>query len=365
MGTKIIEQDRDWELVKQQLPEGWQQAAFETRAIKIARGPLADPEMALRMMLGHAVSNRSRRDFVAHAREVGLLAISDVSLFRKEMRSSDWLEWIADSMLEETLAALPESPLRLRIVDATCASRPGSTGTDFRLHLCMDLLHRQFTKAELTDAKGGETLKRFPVVPGDLFVGDRVYATPDGIDHVSRERGHVLVRANASSLPLFTADGAKTDFLALARSLSPGGSMEVDAAVCPQSHEAIVGRLCIQALPEKQARKAAKRVRRAKNRKDGRPAGRVAIESAKYIFIFTTVPRSMMTLPQVFAVYRLRWQVELAFKTMKTVLQFDELPNHRFETSRCWLLCKLVGALILQRLALGAGAVPPCGELAA
>jgi hypothetical protein len=363
MRTKIIERDREWESVKKLLPEGWQQAAFEKRAIRIPRGPLGKPETALRMMLGHAVSNRSRRDFVAHAREVGLLTVSDVSLFRKERRSSDWLEWIADSMLEETLSALPESPLRLRIVDATCASRPGSTGTDFRLHLCMDLPYRRFTKAELTDAQGGETLKRFSVVPGDLFVGDRAYATPEGIGHVFRGQGYVLVRANASSLPLFTADGAKIDFLALARGLAPGESMEVDAAVCPKSHEAVVGRLCIQALPEKEARKAAKRVTRAKNRKDGRAAGHVAIESAKYIFIFTTVPRSMMTLPQVFAVYRLRWQVELAFKTMKTVLQFDELPNHLFETSRCWLLCKLVGALILQRLALGA--VPPCGELAA
>ena len=66
-----------------------------------------------------------------------------------------------------------------------------------------------------------------------------------------------------------------------------------------------------------------------------------------------------MTTAQVFATYRLSWQVELAFKTLKTVLKFDELPNRLPDTGRTWLLAKLICALLLQRLVERESAIPP------
>ena len=71
------------------------------------------------------------------------------------------------------------------------------------------------------------------------------------------------------------------------------------------------------------------------------------------------MPPVLMTTAQCFATYRLRWQVELAFKMLKTVLQFDELPNRLPETARTWLLAKLVCALLLDRLAHRRVAIPP------
>ena len=325
-------------------------------------GPLADPETLLRMLLGRAASDGSLRAVVAHARQTGLCSVSDVALHKREKRCADWLEWIADDMLAETMAGLPSSPLRMRLVDATCACRPGSTMADFRLHVTVDLPTRCFVQAQLTDNHGGESFERMAVEPGDLLVGDRIYGVAGSIAHVTNEGGLVLVRINGSSLPMWSKeDGARLDPLVLARALDAGEMTEIPVEIRPPEGDAISGRLCILALPAEQAAKAQERVRRTKLR-GGKRLGERAIESAKYVFLFTTAPRNLMTTAQACAAFRLRWQVELAFKTLKTVLKFDELPNRLPDTGRTWLLAKLICALLLQRLAERKSAIPPSGD---
>jgi len=356
METTLL--DCEWPLLVEELPANWKQSARWTRAIVMDDGPLADPEKLLRMLLGRAASDGSLRAVVAHAREVGLCNVSDVALHKREKRCADWLEWIVDDMLAETMAGLPSSPLRMLLVDATCASRPGSTMADFRLHVSVELPARRFTKAELTDNRGGESFERMQVEPGELLVGDRIYGTANSIAHVTTAGGLVLVRINASSLPVWGFDGTRLDPLVLTRALNPGEMTEIPVEVRPQTGGTITARLCILALPAEQAAKAQSRTRRTKLRHGKRPGER-AIESAQYVLLFTTVPSDKMTTAQVFATYRLRWQVELAFKTLKTVLKFDELPNRLPDTGRTWLLAKLICALLLQRLAERKSAIPP------
>lgn len=350
--------DCEWPLLVQELPAEWKEGSRRTRAIVMEDGPLADPEKLLRMLLGRAASDGSLRAVVAHAREVGLCDVSDVALHKREKRCADWLEWLVDGMLAETMAELPSSPMRMRLVDATCASRPGSTMADFRLHVSVELPARRFTRAELTDNHGGESFERMAVEPGELLIGDRIYGTANSIAHVTDSGGLVLVRINASSLPMWGLDGTRLDPLVLARALAPGEMTEILVEVRPRTGEAIMGRLCILALPSEQAAKAEQRVRHTKLRQ-GKRVGERAIESAHYVLLFTTVPCDIMTTVQVFATYRLRWQVELAFKTLKTVLKFDELPNRLPATGRTWLLAKLLCALLLQRLAERRNAIPP------
>lgn len=357
MGMAANLVDDNWKLLRGRLPEGWRAAAKRTRAIRRKAGPLAKPEVLLRMVLGHAAANKSFGETAVHAKQAGLAVVSKVALFKRERNCGDWLEWIANALLRGTMSELPEQALRLRLIDATCASKPGSKGTDFRLHVCVDLPDRRFSQAELTDRRGGETFERFRASPGDVMVGDRGYASARGIGHVALEGAYSLVRTNASSLPLFAADGGRIDPLALARSLAPGEMTEVDADVRPRGQEAVLGRLCLLALPEDEAKKAQRRTARQKIRKQRRPGVR-ALESAKYVFVFTTVPRHLMSTAQVFAVYRLRWQVELAFKTMKTVLRYGDLPNRRADTGRTWLLAKLVCALLLDSLIVERETVP-------
>jgi hypothetical protein len=67
-----------------------------------------------------------------------------------------------------------------------------------------------------------------------------------------------------------------------------------------------------------------------------------------------TVPAS-----EVLAAYRLRWQVELAFKRLKSLLGLDRLPAKGEALARSWLLAHLILALLIEDAAQDLLAVPP------
>ena len=56
------------------------------------------------------------------------------------------------------------------------ARRPGSTGTDWRVHGVFDLGRGGFSHLELTDRHGAEALERGTPRPGEIRIGERNYA---------------------------------------------------------------------------------------------------------------------------------------------------------------------------------------------
>jgi hypothetical protein len=270
----------DGQLIKGMLPRGWEEAAAKLRAIRREQGPLARPEALLRLLLGKAASDKSNRETAEEAALTGLANISDVAIHKREKQTDDWLEWIADGLLEGTMSELPQRPFRLRLVDATSVSVPGSDGTDFRLHVSVDLRDRRFSHAETTDKHGGESFTRFQVVANNICVGDRGYGTPKGVGYVAAGGGIPLVRITTSGLPLFTKAGERIDVLGLARTLEPGQILDVDASAKTPQRGAVAGRLWIFALSEEDARWAERRAHKRASRKNGRPPGVRAIEAS-------------------------------------------------------------------------------------
>lgn len=59
--------------------------------------------------------------------------------------------------------------------------------------------------------------------------------------------------------------------------------------------------------------------------------------------------------------YRLRWQVELVFKRMKSLMNYGQLPKHDATSCRAWLYGKLLLALLVERLIQQAKSFSPWG----
>jgi hypothetical protein len=353
--------DADWREFRSVLPEGWEDAARALGAIRIAKGPLSDPDLLMRTLLGHIAGDHSLRLTAGYARNSGLVAVSDVAVLGRLRNAADWFEWVLNGMLEEPVKELPAAPFRLRLMDATCISKPGSTGTDFRLHVAIDLPNRTFTQVQLTGVKGSEGMDRFPLAPGDLAVADRAYGLAKAIEYVRDRKAHILARVNVSSLPMFRRDGSPIDPLQEARQLKPEENRELDVCVRLPSGRTEFARLCIHALTEEQADKAQRRLKRKRARKQ-EATGPRAFEAARYVILITTLPKAMVPLAGVFAIYRLRWQIELSFKTLKQVAGVGRVPHKLEEPGRAWLLGKVICAMALQRLAARREAFPPCED---
>ncbi len=86
-----------------------------------------------------------------------------------------------------------------------------------------------------------------------------------------------------------------------------------------------------------------------------------SVEAARFIMLFTTLPRDLLDAPAVLELYRVRWQIELTFKRLKQLLRLGRLPHQEPRAARTWILAKLVVALLLEQLYRNASAFSPWG----
>ena len=80
-----------------------------------------------------------------------------------------------------------------------------------------------------------------------------------------------------------------------------------------------------------------------------------------YCIVLTTVPTELLTAAQILEWYRVRWQIELAFKRLKSLAGFGHLPKFDPRSSRAWLYGKLLVALLTDKMPRHAQAFSPWG----
>lgn len=337
----------DWQVVCQLLPQGWEQAARRLGALRRARG-IPNANVLLRVLMVHLADGCSLKETALRARQAGWCTISSVAVFKRLQAAEQWLRWLAEQLWHGAPAAIIHSGYRVRAVDATTVEEQGTTGTNWRVHYVINLADLQCDFFELTDVHGGETFRRIPVSRGDLLLGDRAYGTPPGIDHVVGQSGSVLVRVNPKALPLYDAHGRRIPLVTRLKALRVGAVGEWPAWVHVRGRE-IPGRLIAVKLGCQAARCARSRVRRKAQRKQKR-LSKAALFLAGYVFVWTTIPSDVMNSAQVLEVYRARWQIELAFKRMKSIMGLGQLPKLSEASARAWIHGKLFVALLIERL---------------
>jgi hypothetical protein len=344
--------------------------ARELRAFQRARG-IEDPRALLRVMLIHLADGCALRETAVRASQTGIANVSDVALLKRLRACGDWFEWLAQALRESPeLRDIrpPQAGLlggrTLKLVDGTIVSEPGATGSQWRLHYCISLPRLHCEEVILGSSDDGETLKRFSVQQGDFFVADRAYANAAGIAYVKDRGGDVMVRMNLVTLPLLDATGEQLDVLGCVRRLRVGQAASWPAAVRikakrgGQAEEVIAGRLCAVRKSAAATQKSRQRVRRESQR-NGTQLQPQTLEAAEFILIFTTDLE--LGAEQILELYRLRWQIELEFKRLKSLIQLGHLKKHDSEAARSWLQGKLLVALLIARLIAHAERVSPWG----
>jgi hypothetical protein len=349
----------NWEILSGFLPEGWSEQARRLGAMQRARY-IKEPSVVLRILLMHVALGCSLAETAARAQASGLAQISSVGVFKRLRAAGAWFGWLARQM--RGAAQLPEAITgrRLRAVDATSVHEPGSTGTDWKIHYAVNLADLECDFFQLTEiGQGGETFRRVPVVAGDIVMGDRVYASPPGVSHVINAGGDVIVRLNRGTLPLYERNGTRIELLPRLRKLKGKTPREYAAWVKNTNGDWIAGRLIAVRRSVEATRWAHKRMqRRAQlNRLSITDQAR---EFAGYFMVWTTVPKTV-TSSQILDLYRLRWQIELVFKRMKSILGLGHLPKTDPLTAQAWLQGKIFVGLLIERMLHNAKLISPWG----
>ena len=356
---KHLMEIENWEVLSTFLPPDWAEQARRLGAMRRARY-ISDPATVLRILLLHLATGCSLAETAARASAAGLAQISAVGVFKRLRAAEPWVRWLAQQM--RGVAALPMEVAgrRVRAVDAASVSEPGSTGTDWKVHWAVNLADLQCDFFELTDIReGGETFRRVPVVPGDILMGDRVYAAPPGVEHVVKGQGDVIVRLNRQALPLFDRQGRRLELLPFLRGLKGKTPQAREAQVRAPQGGWIAGRL----LALRQSAEATRWTQSQLRRRAQQGKGKVtqeALEFAAYFLVWTTLAANLSA-AALLDLYRLRWQIELVFKRMKSILGLGHLPKKDPLSAKAWLEGKLFTGLLIERMVRSAESFFPWG----
>ena len=205
MQLPLTDPDTLFEELLQDLPPETMQMARAFKAFVRAK-KVKTPEQLLRVVFFYCGLDKPLRE-VAGTFTALYESMTDQSVAERLRACGPWVQALLRRMLPiPALDTLPPG-LRFVVIDASSMQAPGATGTDYRLHIAMDLLALQFVEGLVSDVHTGETLKHCTLSAGDVAVADRGYAHAQGIHEAVQQGAEVLVRLHPFSVVLGDATG--------------------------------------------------------------------------------------------------------------------------------------------------------------
>jgi hypothetical protein len=209
-----------WERVAEKLGIDLERTAKETKALQRKRGIRSAQEL-LRLILFYASSDWSLRLVGVWALLNGIGYLSDVAILKRVRNSKNWLGKLVGLLMQKRVSALQSlAGVRLRVVDATTISIPGSKGIDWRMHLSFDLGNLCLDGVELTDKYGGESLARFEAQNNEIVVADGAYPFASGMAPVLHAGAGLIVRINWRNVPVLGPEEQRFEIIPWLKTLS-------------------------------------------------------------------------------------------------------------------------------------------------
>jgi hypothetical protein len=357
--------DEEWELLQSLLPADWRELAKSTKAMRRARGAIDTPDKLLQLLLLHVAPGLSLHQAVARARADGLVSLSKIALHKRLQTSGEWLRALGEQMFRDSSFAWRASRVsagrRLLAVDATSVVRPGSAGSDLRIHYVIGLPDLRCAHFELTSDSAAECFERMPVQQGDLILADRGYSRREGVAYVVDSGADVVMRLHSRSFPLLDLQSGTQIDLLKALQASPTHEPRQWQVRFRARGRLYDARLCAIRKSEQATELTRKKIRQRAVR-SGRAVLPATLEFAAYVMVLTTTKQEELTAAEVLELYRARWQVELCFKRFKSLLDLDELTKVTDTSALAWVQGKLLTALLVEALAVKARCFSPWGH---
>lgn len=341
------------ELVKR-LPAGLDldDLARQTKAIERGRKVVSGTTI-FHLALARGPGGLSLSATAAWATMRGLPELSDPAIKYRLDNAVDFLEAVMNRQLAaQSAGASVRWPGRiLRVSDGTCIGKRGNTGPDWRVHGVYDLGRGGFAHLELTDGRGSEAIDRGASVAAEVRIGDRNYATAPSLNRFCEEAvegADFIVRVRWRAFSLQRADGQGFDLIDHLAAL-PNDNAPHEVTVVAKAKRPLTLRLIMQRKTPEAAEATRAKLRREASRRQTTIDPR-SLVAAEFMILATSLTGPSCPAHEILAVYRLRWQIELAFKRLKSLLHIDRLPTWTAQASRSWLYAHLIMALLCDEL---------------
>ena len=334
-----------------ELPMGYEDDCFEQKAITRIRG-VSCPADLMMLSMFHLQNGCSLLEISEVARITRLGAMSDVAFMKRFEKCGDWFRAINNKIATQGLINYRKpgwlEEKTVVAVDASDVTEKGRSGRIYRLHYALDIFKMGSVDHLITDVKVGESLVNFNLKPGYLVIGDRIYSTIKGIEHCEKNGAEFILRMRINSFTVRNEQGEPFDFLETIKNTESEDYVDVCAFATNSDGKKVPIRICAK----KKDPEAMIRNQKRLNCKERKRQFRISDEAKvfnEYIVVATNL-NDGITAEEILAAYRLRWQVEIYFKRLKSILDFGELPKRRPNSIIAWLNGKLMIALLIEIL---------------
>jgi hypothetical protein len=289
--------DTLFEDLLQDLPPETVEMAREFKAFSRAR-KVKTPRQLLRLVLLCCGLDKSLREVAGHFTLL-VERSTDSAVAERLAACRPWVGALLARLLPHP-AALP-SQRRFLVLDGSGIQAPGARKTQYRLHLCMELVTLRFVSIMITDKRTGESLRHFPLGPGDVAIADRGYCHPEAIRQTVQQGAEVLLRLNPHNVPLLQPDGMPVDWVAALRRQAPATSCTLPVQLRAAPADPMALWVYAYRLPPAQANQARRRCRQQNGRKGHQPK-KLTLWLAGWVLVVTTLSPTLLSGPTAVAV---------------------------------------------------------------
>jgi len=285
----------------------------------------------------------------------GEATMSKVSVFKRIRNSGDWLHWMCKNIYSRA-GLLIEKPDWLKgkdvlLVDGSKDGKNGEKPQYYILHYCIELFTLTIREFLITEEKTGEKLSNFKGFgKNDIVIADRAYGTLTGISHLRKSGADYILRLRTEAFNIYDEKGDKIDLAKQFSRLMAWNCGEI-TGWCDINGEQTPVRICAlrkDAINEFKGMRRMKEIKGCKKR-DVNLVSALQEEYNKYVIVATSLGKEASA-EQVLQLYRTRWQIEIAFKRLKSIFEYNQMPARKPENIKTWFYGKLLLAALCETL---------------
>jgi len=335
--------------ILEDLPPELLELACQFKAFERAR-KVRSPLQLLRLVLLFAGLDLTLKQTAATFTLLQNESISDTAVRNRLLACIPWVRAILLELLPKQSFQTLRNGARLLVTDSSTAQGPAAKSTDWRIHLTIDLFRLQFVHVDVTDFRGAESLERVPLLPGDIVLADRGYCRQRSLMHVQDCNADSVVRFNTGTLILEREHGEHIDLVAKLKTYRYKKKTYFPVFLTGHQRQGGVAGWIHAERASPGLRAERQRVMRQTKKRKGFTPTKDGLYLCGWLLVFTTLSPEEWTTDELLKLYRARWQVELVFKRLKSLLDLDEVRAKReSKTGELWLLGKLLYAALLEK----------------
>jgi hypothetical protein len=214
---------------------------------------------------------------------------------------------------------------------------------DLKTGKIYDLSLHSYTESDDTNAQ--QTLEAIGI--NELIIRDLGYISLNVLEGISAKEAFFINRFDFSTNAYKTVTSIKKiDFSEIQSHLKKFGLTHIEKKVYIGDKKRFPVRMIIELLPEQELEKRLRKLKRTESHKCRTYSKEYKERLGLNVFI-TNISKEKLGIKKVRQIYRLRWQIELVFKTWKSVCKLEQTKKMRLERFETMLYAKLILILMI------------------